>query len=79
MNSIDALADHASHPNDVVSWDEVKASLDERLKKSPCGLRFSTQRVVIFEDATVWYEERRSGLSAEFRAELDAAVALAAE
>ena len=27
------LAGHASHPNDVVSWDEVKASLDERLKK----------------------------------------------
>jgi putative addiction module component (TIGR02574 family) len=27
------LADHASHPNDVVSWDEVKDSLDERLKK----------------------------------------------
>jgi putative addiction module component (TIGR02574 family) len=27
------LADHASRPNDVVSWDEVKASLDERLKK----------------------------------------------
>ena len=27
------LADHASHPNDVVSWEEVKASLDERLKK----------------------------------------------
>jgi hypothetical protein len=27
------LADHASHPNDVVSWDEVRASLDERLKK----------------------------------------------
>jgi putative addiction module component (TIGR02574 family) len=27
------LADHAAHPNDVVSWDEVKASLDERLKK----------------------------------------------
>ena len=32
-----------------------------------------------FEDAAVWYEERRSGLSAEFRAEVDAAVALAAE
>ena len=31
-----------------------------------------------FEDAAVWYEERRSGLSAEFRAEVDAAVALAA-
>jgi putative addiction module component (TIGR02574 family) len=27
------LADHASYPTDVVSWDEVKASLDERLKK----------------------------------------------
>jgi putative addiction module component (TIGR02574 family) len=27
------LADHASHPNDVVPWEEVKASLDERLKK----------------------------------------------
>jgi len=27
------LADHAAHPNAVVSWDEVKASLDERLKK----------------------------------------------
>jgi len=27
------LADHAAHPNDVLSWDEVKVSLDERLKK----------------------------------------------
>jgi putative addiction module component (TIGR02574 family) len=27
------LVDHAAHPNDVLSWDEVKASLDERLKK----------------------------------------------
>jgi putative addiction module component (TIGR02574 family) len=27
------LADQAAHPNDVLSWDEVKASLDERLKK----------------------------------------------
>ncbi len=26
------LADHAAHPNDVFLWDEVKASLDERLK-----------------------------------------------
>ena len=32
-----------------------------------------------FEDAALWYEERRSGLGAEFRAEVDAAVALAAE
>ncbi len=27
------LADHTAHPNDVLSWDEVKVSLDERLKK----------------------------------------------
>jgi putative addiction module component (TIGR02574 family) len=27
------LADHAANPDDVVSWDEVKASLDEHLKR----------------------------------------------
>jgi len=27
------LADHAAHSNDVLSWDEVNASLEERLKK----------------------------------------------
>jgi putative addiction module component (TIGR02574 family) len=26
------VADHRAHPDDVVSWDEVKASLDDRLK-----------------------------------------------
>jgi len=26
------IADHELRPDDVVSWDEVKASLDERLK-----------------------------------------------
>ena len=30
------FADHAAHP-EVLSWDEVKASLDERLKKSRCA------------------------------------------
>jgi hypothetical protein len=32
-----------------------------------------------FEDAALWYEARRLGLGAEFRAEVDAAVLLAAE
>jgi toxin ParE1/3/4 len=32
-----------------------------------------------FEDAAVWYEQRRLGLGAQFRAEVDAAVLLAAE
>jgi plasmid stabilization system protein ParE len=32
-----------------------------------------------FEDAALWYEERRLGLGAQFRAEVDAAVLLAAE
>jgi putative addiction module component (TIGR02574 family) len=27
------LADHVANPDDVVSWDEVKISLDERLRK----------------------------------------------
>lgn len=27
------LADHEANPNDVVSWDEVRASLDQRLKR----------------------------------------------
>jgi putative addiction module component (TIGR02574 family) len=27
------VADYAANPEDVVSWDEVKASLDERLKR----------------------------------------------
>ncbi len=27
------LADHVASPDDVVSWDDVKTSLDERLKK----------------------------------------------
>lgn len=27
------LADHIANPEDVVPWDDVKASLDERLKK----------------------------------------------
>ena len=27
------LVDHVANPDDVVSWDDVKASLDERLKK----------------------------------------------
>jgi putative addiction module component (TIGR02574 family) len=27
------LADHVANPDDVVSWDDVKTSLDERLKK----------------------------------------------
>jgi len=31
-----------------------------------------------FEDAALWYEERRLGLGAQFRAEVDAAVLLAA-
>jgi hypothetical protein len=41
------LTDHAAHPNEVLSWDEVKASLDERLKKSRCASRFTAQRVMI--------------------------------
>jgi len=31
-----------------------------------------------FEDAALWYEERRSGLGPEFRAEVDAAVSSSA-
>ena len=27
------LADHEANPEDVISWDEVKSSLDQRLKK----------------------------------------------
>ena len=27
------LADHEARPDDVVSWEEVKTSLDERLRK----------------------------------------------
>lgn len=27
------LADHEANPNDVVSWDEVRASLNQRLKR----------------------------------------------
>ncbi len=27
------LADHEAHPDDVVSWDEVKSSIDEQLKR----------------------------------------------
>jgi putative addiction module component (TIGR02574 family) len=27
------LADHVANPDDVVSWDDVQTSLDERLKK----------------------------------------------
>ena len=27
------VEDHAGNPNDVVSWDEVKASIEERLKE----------------------------------------------
>ncbi len=27
------LADHVANPDDVVSWEDVKTSLDERLKK----------------------------------------------
>jgi putative addiction module component (TIGR02574 family) len=41
------LADRAAHPIDVLSWDEVKASLYERLKKWRCVMRFSAQRVMI--------------------------------
>jgi putative addiction module component (TIGR02574 family) len=41
------LADHGVHSYDVLSWDEVKASLDERLKKWRCASRFTAQRVMI--------------------------------
>lgn len=27
------LADHETHPEDVISWEEVKASIAERLKR----------------------------------------------
>jgi putative addiction module component (TIGR02574 family) len=27
------LADHEAHPDDTLSWDEVKRSLDERLRR----------------------------------------------
>lgn len=27
------VADHEANPNDVVSWDEVRASLNQRLKR----------------------------------------------
>ena len=27
------LADHEAHPDDVVSWDEVKGSISERIKQ----------------------------------------------
>jgi putative addiction module component (TIGR02574 family) len=27
------LADHEANPEDVISWDELKSSLDQRLKK----------------------------------------------
>ena len=29
------LADHEAHPDDVVSWDDVKASIGARLKRLP--------------------------------------------
>jgi putative addiction module component (TIGR02574 family) len=29
------LADHEAHPEDVVSWEEVKDSISSRLKKRP--------------------------------------------
>jgi putative addiction module component (TIGR02574 family) len=41
------LADHGVHSYDVLSWDEVKASLDERLRKWRCASRFTAQRVMI--------------------------------
>ena len=29
------LADHEANPDDVVSWDEVKRSISERIKQCP--------------------------------------------
>jgi toxin ParE1/3/4 len=43
----------------------------------PVAFRRAARRDV--EDAAVWYEERRSGLGIQFRAEVEAAVLLAAE
>jgi putative addiction module component (TIGR02574 family) len=66
------FADHAAHPNEVLSWDEVKASLDERLKKSRCASRFTAQRVMIL-GMQPRCAKRGFGLRAEFRAEVEAA------
>jgi putative addiction module component (TIGR02574 family) len=41
------LADHGAHPNEALSWDQVKASLDERLKKWQCGRVSARSRVMI--------------------------------
>lgn len=72
------LADHAAHPKEVLSWDEVKASLDERLRKSRCASRFTAQRDMII-GTQLRGTKRGLGLRAEFRAEEGAAGLPAAE
>ncbi len=72
------VADDDEFPDDIVSWEEVKAAVRARLHDdlSHCFRIGCKNRV---RDAAIWYESQRRGLGDEFTFEISRAVEKAAE
>lgn len=62
-------AEHVENPGSAIPWDEVRRKLlDRRVKR---GVSFRPEAEAETLETRDWYEGRRPGLGAEFRAALD--------